>query len=78
MSKKKAPKNALERIAASIDEAEKMGLPKEALVLTILSVEIQRLENKVEEMEGNIEELQNKVHDLENLPAEEFPRGEFK
>lgn len=51
--KKQEPKSALERINKGMDLAKDTGLTKDAVVLTLLAIEIQRLENRVQELEDN-------------------------
>ncbi len=52
--KKKEPESALQRINKGMDMAIDTGMPKDAIVLTLLAVEIQRLENRVNELEEKL------------------------
>jgi len=52
--KKKEPESALERINKGIDVAIEVGISKDAAVLTLLAIEIQRLENRVNELEEKL------------------------
>ncbi len=69
-------KTALERILATLDAAEKNNIPREAAIVTALSVEIQSMENRIDELEGKLEDAEARIKDLEELPATEFPRGQ--
>ena len=56
--KQKPTKTALQRISDVLDAGEKNGMPKDAAMITALSLEIQVLENRIERLEKSILELQ--------------------
>lgn len=47
-------KSAAQRIAAGVYGLEKIGLPKDAVMFTLLTIEIQVLENRVNELEEKL------------------------
>lgn len=57
--KKKEPKSALQRINEGMDLAKDAGLSKDAITITFIAIEIQRLENRVNELEQQVEQLKN-------------------
>lgn len=63
MSKKKQ-KDALERITSAMEDSQGLNIPREAVMLTILSVEIQKLENRIEYLEGQVDDLQTEAESI--------------
>lgn len=49
-----AKKDSLGRISSALTAAEKLGLPKDAALFTVISIEIQVLENRVAELEKKV------------------------
>lgn len=47
----KSKKSATQRISSGLSALEKTGLPKDAIMLTLMTIEIQVLENRLNELE---------------------------